>query len=321
MPMKACAVFLAGVCLQMACGLAWAQNCWVSGGIGLSFGTVSAVLPTDTQTSLPFTCGSGTTPVQVRMCLTIAGGSPVPDVDPRRMTNYNGAYLQYNLYADAARTQIIGPLGGGYPEYTWTLTIPGSGGYAQASGSMPIHGRVFAGQGALPSGSYQSQIPDGQLRYAFGSAGSAPPDCSGGTSLSLGFSGITASVPSGCRITAVADLDFGVLSPPLSTPHDQSASITLQCPSGTPWQIGIGPGHHPAGGSRRMNNGSGAFVAYQLYRNAGRTLVWGDSLGVDTVSGTGSGAATVVPIHGRIAAQGGVPAGIYTDTVVVTLTY
>lgn len=298
---------------------ALAQSCWTGGGIGMNFGAVSAASPTDTQTTVSYTCGSGSTPAYVRMCLYIAGGSPVPDVDPRQMTNYNGSFLHYNLYSDAARTQIIGPLSGGYPEYTWTMVIPGNGGYAQASGSMPIYGRVFAGQGARPSGGYQSQIPDGQLRYAFGS-GSAPPNCSSGTNITLGFSGIHANVPSGCRITALSELDFGTLSSSLSSPHDQTASVTLQCPSGTAWQIGMGAGQYNAG-TRRMRNPSGAYVSYGLFRNAGRTLAWGDSLGVNTVSGTGTGSPTPVTIYGRIPAQGSAATGSYQDTVIVTLTY
>lgn len=295
-----------------------AQSCWVSGSLGLSFGTVSVSNPTDTQTSLPFTCGSNSTPTYLRMCLYIGGGAPVADVNPRRMTNYNGSYLQYNLYSDAARTQIIGPSGGGYTEYTWTAQIPGSGGYAQASGTIPIYGRVFSGQGAAPAGSYQSQLPDVQLRYA--ASNSAPPaSCSGGSTLNVGSSGITASVPSGCRILGLSDLDFGTLSAPLSTAHDQAASLTLQCPSGTQWQVDLGTGNNYAG-TRRMRSPAGAFVGYQLYRNAARTQVWGSAAGGSTVSGTGTGASTAVPIYGRIPQQSAT-SGVYTDVVILTVTY
>lgn len=310
-----CAILM----LLLHAGPLQAQNCWVSGGIGLNFGAISATSPTDTQTSLPFTCGSGSTPAYVRVCMYIAGGSPVPDVNPRRMTNYNGSYLQYNLFSDAARTQIIGPMGGGFPEYTATLLIPGSGGYGQATASMPIHGRVFAGQGALPAGNYQAQIPDGQLRYAFGSGG-YPASCSSGTNISLGFSGNHANVPSGCQITAVTELDFGTLTSLLTSAHDQTASVTLRCPSGTPWQIGMDNGQHHAG-TRRMRNGAGGHIGYGIYRDAARTLAWGNSLGANTVSGTGTGSPTAVTIHGRIPAQGGASSGSYTDTVIVTLTY
>lgn len=310
---------IAGALSLLAPLHALAQSCWTGGGIGMNFGSVSAVNPTDTQASVSYTCGSGSTPAYVRMCLYIAGGSPVPDVDPRRMTNYNGAYLHYNLFSDIARTQIIGPQTGGYPLYTWTLFIPGNGGYAQASGSMPIYGRVFAGQGARPAGNYQSQIPDGQLRYAFGS-GSYPANCTSGTNINLGFSGIHANVPSGCRITAVSELNFGTLASSLSSPHDQTASVTLQCPSGTAWQIGMDAGQHHSG-TRRMRNASGNYVSYGLFRNAARTQAWGDSLGVNTVSGTGTGAAVPVTVYGRIPAQGSAATGSYQDTVIVTLTY
>ena len=307
------------------CAFAWlplqanAQSCWVSGSIGMNFGAISASSPTDSQTSLPFTCGSNSTPLYLRMCLNIGAGSPIADVNPRRMTNYNGAYLQFNLYSDAARTQIIGPQGGGYTEYTWTAQVPGNGGYAQSSGTMPIYGRVFAGQGTVPAGNYQSQLPDIQLRYTWSNS-SPPASCAGGSSISIGSPGINANVPSGCRITALSDLDFGTLSAPLSAATDQSASLTLQCPSGTSWQVDLGAGNHNAS-TRRMSSPAGAYVGYQLYRNAARTQVWGSSVGGTTESGTSTGASTVVPIYGRIPAQAGISSGTYSDIVILTLTY
>jgi len=167
-------------------------------------------------------------------------------------------------------------------------------------------------------GSYQSQLPDVQLRYAFGT-GSAPLSCSGGGTVAIGSPGISASVPSGCRIMAISHLDFGTLSAPLSSTHDQSASVALQCPAGTQWQVDLGSGNHHAS-ARRMASGSG-YVAYQLYRNAARTQLWGSTVGGGTVSGTSTGALTTVPIYGRIPIQGGVTTGVYTDTVILTLSY
>lgn len=64
-----------------------AQSCWVSGALGMNFGAINARSATDSQSLLPVTCASNNTPSYVRLCLFIPGGSPVPDLDPRRMTN------------------------------------------------------------------------------------------------------------------------------------------------------------------------------------------------------------------------------------------
>jgi spore coat protein U-like protein len=69
-----------------------------------------------------------------------------------------------------------------------------------------------------------------------------------------------------------------------------------------------------------MQNGA-ALVNYRLYRDAGRTQNWGNSIGTDTLAGTGNGAAQAITVYGRVPAQSTPAAGTYTDTVAVTVTY
>jgi spore coat protein U-like protein len=68
--------------------------------------------------------------------------------------------------------------------------------------------------------------------------------------------------------------------------------------------------------------GSTYYLTYELYRNAARSLRWGDTLNVDTVGGTGSGSAQQLTIYGRVPpVTGQPPAGTYNDLVQVTITY
>jgi spore coat protein U-like protein len=71
-----------------------------------------------------------------------------------------------------------------------------------------------------------------------------------------------------------------------------------------------------------MTSGSNS-LTYGLYTNAARTTVWGDGTGsTATVTNTGSGSAQNFTVYGRIpAGQTSTPAGIYADTVSVTITY
>jgi spore coat protein U-like protein len=62
-------------------------------------------------------------------------------------------------------------------------------------------------------------------------------------------------------------------------------------------------------------------VTYSLYTSAARTVVWGNTVGTDTVSGSGSGLGRSYTVYGRVPSQTVPPPATYTDTIVVTVTY
>ena len=72
---------------------------------------------------------------------------------------------------------------------------------------------------------------------------------------------------------------------------------------------------------RQMTRASSA-LTYALYRDGSRApaTAWGNTSGSDTLSNTGTGAAQIHPVYGRIPVQSIPPPGTYTDTVVVTVT-
>ena len=72
--------------------------------------------------------------------------------------------------------------------------------------------------------------------------------------------------------------------------------------------------------ARRMVLGTGA-VGYQLYSNATRTTVWGNTAGSNTVAGSGTGATQNYTVYGLVPAQTTPAAGTYQDTITVTVTY
>ena len=69
-----------------------------------------------------------------------------------------------------------------------------------------------------------------------------------------------------------------------------------------------------------MTSGA-AIVNYSLYSDSGRTTVWGNTVGTDTVAATGSGASQSYTVYGRVTAQTTPAPGTYSDTVTVTVTY
>jgi spore coat protein U-like protein len=68
--------------------------------------------------------------------------------------------------------------------------------------------------------------------------------------------------------------------------------------------------------------GPGAFLLnYGLFTDATRTTNWGETVGTDTVSGTGTGATQIVTVYGRIPATQNVGIGGYVDTITATVTF
>ena len=62
-------------------------------------------------------------------------------------------------------------------------------------------------------------------------------------------------------------------------------------------------------------------VNYTLYSNSGRTTLWGNTVGTDTVAATGNGASQSYTVYGRVPTQAAPAPGTYTDTITVTVTY
>lgn len=132
---------------------------------------------------------------------------------------------------------------------------------------------------------------------------------------------VTATVIASCDVDA-QDLAFGNYDPVSSEPLDIGTTIAVTCTHGTSYDIsldaGVGAGATVA--ARRMTFG-GNTLSYSLYSNAGRTSVWGSTIGNNTVEGTGDGALQTLNVYGRVPTNQTAPAGSYTDTVTVTVTY
>ncbi|RYZ11666.1 MAG: spore coat U domain-containing protein [Comamonadaceae bacterium] len=70
-----------------------------------------------------------------------------------------------------------------------------------------------------------------------------------------------------------------------------------------------------------MVSAQGQRVAYQLFRDPARTQVWGAAAQGLAVAGTGTGLAQAYTVYGRVPAQATPAPGIYSDRIVVTVTY
>jgi spore coat protein U-like protein len=125
-------------------------------------------------------------------------------------------------------------------------------------------------------------------------------------------------ITGGCAIENVAPVDFGTQAL-LTQEFLATGSFDVRCTNGLPYDVTLSDGLNPVGDTRRMAAG-GEFIAYELYSNPGRTIVWGDDTG-EIVEGTGNGAAQPFTVYGEVPPQTTPTAGLYTDTVTITVIY
>ncbi len=129
---------------------------------------------------------------------------------------------------------------------------------------------------------------------------------------------VTASVAASCLISAT-DMAFGVYGGFVT---NATSSISVTCTNTTPYNVGLdggtAPGGHPS--NRRMR-GPGGSLSYSLFRDSARTLIWDQTIGTNTVSGSGNGASQILIVYGQIPAGQAIAPGGYLDTITATITY
>lgn len=132
---------------------------------------------------------------------------------------------------------------------------------------------------------------------------------------------VTATVLAGCTVAAGVPLAFGIVSPGVAA--DSSTVVTATCTVGTPYSLSLDAGHGSGAtvADRRMTSGTDT-LAYRLYRDAGRTQLWGDGTASTVLnSSTGTGLLQSFTVYGRVPASATATVGVYTDTITVLATY
>lgn len=147
--------------------------------------------------------------------------------------------------------------------------------------------------------------------------------CSPGAQASTATGTFTATITiqASCQVISTNTLNFGTQGILIAN-TDVTSTFNVQCTNSTPYNIGLnaGTGTGATTATRLMTNGANT-VAYQMYSNAGRTTNWGNTVGTDTVAGTGNGTQQALTVYGRVAPQTTPAPAAYNDTVTVTVTY
>lgn len=113
-------------------------------------------------------------------------------------------------------------------------------------------------------------------------------------------------------------VNFGNYDTLASATVDGVGNVSVTCDAETTFTIALGTGTGTYS-ARQMTSGANV-LEYNLHTDASRLTVWGDgSAGTATVARTA--ATAEVTVYGRLPARQNVPAGQYSDTLVVTVSY
>lgn len=144
---------------------------------------------------------------------------------------------------------------------------------------------------------------------------------------------VTITITASCDISSgangVENLVFGSHDS-FQTNVDQTTELKVTCTNGAAYNIGLSAGINPSAANdvnaRRMKgessspNNAGDYVPYNLYSDASRATVWGETVGTNTIASTGTGAQQTYTIYGRVPSTN-YTVGDYRDTVTATVTF
>jgi spore coat protein U-like protein len=288
----------------------------------LNFGSINLAANTPFTSTATYSAScTGTPSTTVRTCPNIdAGSGGTSSGNPRFLLN-GATQLNFNLFQDGAYASVWGSdlwaYAGSYAPPTIDVALNSSG---NGSASQTLFGQISAGQPTLPAGLYSSSFAGAQtsIAYAYSTVGTcATIGTSHATTAPFSVTATNATI---CSVNA-GNLNFGATGV-LRAALDATSAITVTCTSAASYTValdgGLSGATDPA--QRKMTQASEQ-ITYGLYRDSGRTLPWGDSGGVNTVGGIGSGLAQTLTVYGRVPSQGTPSPGTYADTVVMTISY
>ncbi|HHI81609.1 MAG TPA: spore coat protein u [Rhizobiales bacterium] len=288
----------------------------------VDFGTVdlSSGSPVNTSVRMTVTC-TGIPRRRVKVCINIGSGSGsnAPSGDPRYMLN-GANRLNYNLYKNAALTRVWGSWVWPYPPtgVRRRLRIRNNG---TGRRRIRMRAQIHAGQSGAQAGLYISSFAS--FHTLVTASYNTSQSCRTISSSTAGTQApfvVRANVLGACTITT-SDMNFGTAGL-LSANVDARNRIRVRCTPGLAYTIGLDNGSSGGTGpaSRLMASG-GQTVTYGIYQNNARTVVWGNTPGVNTVAAVGTGGNQNYRAYGRVPPQPTPPPGTYTDTVTVVVTY
>jgi spore coat protein U-like protein len=147
--------------------------------------------------------------------------------------------------------------------------------------------------------------------------------------LSLALGGVAESAYGVSCSVSSSGVEFGSYDVFSSIANEVTGNIHISCSglllTGVNYEILINAGNSGSYTSRLLASGS-HILTYNLYADAGRSVIWGDGTGetAKISAGFAEGTDTATadhPIYGRIPARQNAYVGNYRDALVITINY
>lgn len=265
---------------------------------------------TPTFGAATLSCSGGEPAATVNMCLVIGPGSggAASGFSPRYMAGMGATSLDYQLTAQSSHAS------GGHTldmlELPLVLDVTGAG-----SITTTIYAQITELGSQVKVGPYLSTFAGaGDLGFSFGEG-----SCTHAGDINS-FT-VSAEVAASCSVD-LTPMDFGTVNSATTGPLDSTARMMVTCTNATAYTVGLDSGTHAADNSdtgRQMASGENR-TRYGLFRDAGRSQGWGLAPGT-VLAGTGTGSTQSINIHGRVFGAQTLARGLYSDTVVVVISY
>jgi spore coat protein U-like protein len=127
-----------------------------------------------------------------------------------------------------------------------------------------------------------------------------------------------------CTLSVSSSVTFGAYNVFNGSPLDSTGQFSLRCNGGdrdATFSISLSRGGTGTYTARRLTSGA-EFLLYNLYRDAARTIVWGDGTGgTQVTTGQYNGVRLYFSVFGRIPALQDAAVGTYSDTVTVIINF
>ena len=124
-----------------------------------------------------------------------------------------------------------------------------------------------------------------------------------------------------CSVQIAATVSFGNYDVFSATPLYGNGTVRVRCVSELNIRVSLGKKAADTFTARGMKSGSNTLL-YALFQDAACSIVWGDGTGGSqyyVIPGPLNSQWASLPLYGRVPAGQDVPAGGYSDTVVVTV--
>jgi len=148
--------------------------------------------------------------------------------------------------------------------------------------------------------------------------------CKGRSALTplVGFCALAMTEPAwaiACTVNPQG-VSFGEYNSVTGASVDGVGYINLSCDSPANVDVSLSTGSSGTYSARTMSS-TGSDMQYNLYTDSGRTAVWGDGTAGSSTVALSVTSSEDISVYGRIAPVQNLPAGSYSDVIVVTVTY